>query len=352
MGDNHAAMDKEGQLAGARQHVGNSSSSSSPTLPEHMMAFSQAAPSGYEKKSPAPMHVHRSAGGPSIAVYILIWYAASGGVILVNKHLLSEKGVTPHELSLWQLASTVVYGASGLAATGQFTRAPPAKYLGGLGALRIVTLCCNYLALAHCAASFVETVKSSAPALTVAFASVILREFPTQAVLCSIVIITCGLLMACGTEISFDHVGLVAVVVTTVLECFQNICSKYALRDPAVSATSLQFYTSVAAAGIQLPLLLKDERRYDAFWPLLLDGLLFHCQSLTAYFIMDKLGSTSVSVLNSVKRLVIVMLSIWWFQKPYTAGSMVGSLIVLAGALFYNLATRSPLQVAKTIKAA
>jgi solute carrier family 35 protein E2 len=153
--------------------------------------------------------------------------------------------------------------------------------------------------------------------------------------------------MACGTEISFDHVGLVAVLSTTVLECFQNICSKYALRDPAVSATSLQFYTSLAAAGIELPMLLSGERRYDAVGVLLLAGLLFHCQSLTAYFVMDRLGSTSVSVLNSVKRLVIVMLSIWWFQNPFTAGSMVGSLIVLTGALFYNLATRVSLPVPK-----
>ena len=70
--------------------------------------------------------------------------------------------VNPHELTVWQLGSTVVYGGAGLAATGKFSRVPPMRYLLGLGALRIVTMCCQALSLAHCAASFVETVRLAA----------------------------------------------------------------------------------------------------------------------------------------------------------------------------------------------
>jgi solute carrier family 35 protein E2 len=283
--------------------------------------------------------------------FVLAWYVASCGLILLNKELLSSEAVNPHELTVWQLGSTVVYGGAGLAATGKFSRVPPMRYLLGLGALRIVTMICQALSLAHCAASFVETVKSSAPAVTVAFAAVVLQERPTSSVLCTLVPITGGLIMACGTELSFDRVGLIAVLSTNILECLQNVCSKYALRESTIEPTTLQFYTSVAAAGLNLPLLLRGGL-VPSSWALALDGLLFHFQSVTAFIIMDRLGPTSVSVLNSVKRLVIILVTLWWFQNPLTIGSMVGSAAVFVGAFLYNLAARDKLRLGSAVELA
>ena len=108
----------------------------------------------------------------------------------------------------------------------------------------------------------------------------------------------------------FNAPGFGAAVANNVIDCVQNVFSKKLLQK--LTPVELQFYTSVAAAIIQLPMILysilpKLLVHNPIGWRLgvmlLIDGLSYHFQSVTAYvslavdfFILQHLSEHAVSL--------------------------------------------------------
>eukprot|EP00928_Gymnodinium_smaydae_P091850 TRINITY_DN7560_c0_g1_i2.p1 TRINITY_DN7560_c0_g1~~TRINITY_DN7560_c0_g1_i2.p1 ORF type:complete len:246 (-),score=34.23 TRINITY_DN7560_c0_g1_i2:248-985(-) len=222
----------------------------------------------------------------------------------------------------------------------------------GLG--RFATVALGLVALSHASASFTETVKSSAPLFTVAFSTLILQQRTTLYILTSLVPIVSGLALMSSTDLSFDNLGFAAAISANVIECAQNVFSKHLLQQGDFSPMTLQFYTSVAAIFVQSPIFvyrgIPAAPAQRTALLLLLNGFLFHCQSLCAYKVMDCLEPVSVSVLNALKRMLIIVASIWWFRNEMTVGSSAGCAMVILGGLLYNSAVRLPESADETRK--
>lgn len=210
--------------------------------------------------------------------------------------------------------------------------------------MRGVTVILGLVSLAHVAVSFTETVKSSAPLFTVLFSYLILREKTPWQVTLSLVPVMIGLAVSSATEISFDTIGFVAAVGNNIVDCVQNVFSKKLLS--ALTPVQLQFYTSCAAAAIQLPMILytvgpqlfgKGEAMDASMMRmLLLDGVSYHFQSVTAYYTMSLLSPVSQSVSNTLKRALLIILSILYFQNEVGVYNVLGVTIVIVGVFLYN----------------
>ena len=124
-----------------------------------------------------------------------------------------------------------------------------------VGAMRGTTVLLGLVSLSHVAVSFTETIKASAPLFTVLFARLILGEVTTTPVVLSLFPVMLGLVLCSATELSYDAIGFIAAVSNNCIDCIQNVFSKRLLSG-SLSPVELQFYTSVAAATLQLPLLL------------------------------------------------------------------------------------------------
>ena len=241
------------------------------------------------------------------AFWVALWYLNSGVVLLLNKHLLSRAEVHPQLLTVVQMGSTLLYGGMSVGCVSKRPAPGVMLQLLPVGLGRFLTIALGLVSLQHVAASFTETVKSSAPFFTVLFSLVILREPVSRDVLLTLVPIVAGLGLTSATELSFNLFGFLAAAATNLIECFQNVFSKYLLLSKDnFSPMSLQFYTSVAAMLMQAPVFfylgVPVASTPTAVLPLLVvDGLLFHCQSVVAYVVMDRLQPVSVSVLNAVK---------------------------------------------------
>ena len=200
-----------------------------------------------------------------------------------------------------------------------------------VGAMRGMTVLLGLVSLSHVAVSFTETIKASAPLFTVIFAWVILGEITSLTVILSLFPVMLGLVLCSATELSFDMIGFVAAVSNNCIDCVQNVFSKRLLSGPAqLSPIELQFYTSVAAATMQLPVMLvlasSEIWSASSLEPrvislLLLDGLCYHMQSVTAYYTMSLISPVSQSVANTFKRSLLIVLSIWY--------------VLLAGIVFF-----------------
>ena len=214
-----------------------------------------------------------------------------------------------------------------------------------VGIMRGLTVILGLVSLAHVAVSFTETVKSSSPFFTVLFAYLMLGTKTSWQVNVSLLPVMFGLALCSATELSFDTIGFFAAVGNNVIDCVQNVFSKKLLQS--LSPVELQFYTSAAAAILQLPMLIyivlpqiaegvSDSLSPTMVFYLLVDSVFYHLQSVTAYYTMSLLTPVSQSVANTVKRALLIFLSIIYFGNPVTLWNVLGMMIVSGGVFLYN----------------
>ena len=200
--------------------------------------------------------------------------------------------------------------------------------------------------------------------------------------------VVAGLILCSASELRFDAIGFVAAVLNNCADCVQNVMSKRLLAH--LKPTQLQFYTSVAALGLQAPWLLRDASAWihnmwdyaasgdgasedsmdllvgasggagggdaaimdtlnDAAanggegageWSmgqlLLIDAIFYHLQSVSAYCTMGCMSPVSQSVANTLKRALLVWASILYFGNPVTNTGIFGMMMVVSGVFLYN----------------
>lgn len=218
-----------------------------------------------------------------------------------------------------------------------------------VGVMRFATVMAGLVSLKYVAVSFTETVKSSAPFFTVIFARLMLKEHTSLAVNLSLLPVVGGLAIASANELSFTYIGFFAAVFNNCIDCVQNVFSKK-LLSTHYNYVNLQFYTSAAALVIQAPLMAYNHagtlwRQESAFsWELaawlLLNGACFHLQSVMAYAVMGLISPVTQSVANTLKRALLIWLSILYFGNPVTWLSAFGTLLCIGGVFAYNHARR------------
>jgi len=358
------------------------------------------------------------------AFWITAWYTTSLATLFLNKIILSRKGSSVHVLGMCQMTTAAVLGGwssfggldwlkrvvlsvlrsfgvrvatvgSGGAESekrgeqqdGNTTEQQQQELLSPtpqnhptfardmsiVGLLRGLTVVLGLIALEHVPVSFVETIKATAPAFTVVFARLILKEHTPSPVMLTLVPVVAGLVLCSKSELRFDTIGFLAAVTNNCADCVQNVMSKRMLAH--MRPTQLQFYTSVAALVLQSPWVLKDvghliksigsssggsggfdtddEALYAALkggtpidshdgtemalWKLLLiDAIFYHLQSVSAYCTMGCMSPVSQSVANTLKRALLVWASILYFHNPITNSGILGILMVVSGVFLYN----------------
>ena len=290
------------------------------------------------------------------ACWLSLWYLCSGGTLFLNKIILTQLNGDVQVLGCCQMATTAFLGALKVYGSKWFCageQQPPEKNptkrvqeservanaafrknMLLVAVMRSSTILLGLVSLANVAASFTETIKASAPFFTVIFSRIILRESTSIQVNLSLVPVMLGLVLCSSTELSFNMIGFGAAVLTNCIDCIQNVFSKKLLNTGGLTPVELQFYTSIAASVVcQIPLMIYSgvgsqliwgDQSADAVaedpqlvlrrrWYILITSVLFHFQSVTAYFTMSVLSTVSQSVANTVKRSLLIMVTILYF---------------------------------------
>jgi len=295
------------------------------------------------------------------------WYSCSMVTLFLNKSLLTSMAVPVHYLAIGQMCTTCLLGAikvyggcdgaaarkgAGLAANvdGRTAMSSNAfhRNIFIVGLLRGSTVVLGLVALENIAASFTEAIKSSAPLFTVLFAWLILRERTSWRVMLSLVPVMVGLVLTSGTEISFELIGFAAAMATNCIDCVQNVFSKKLMKS--LTPVQLQFYTSAAAVTIQLPLMVYMQWDHlAAAWngengaivpwtafALFIACVFYHLQSVAAYYCVDSVAPVTMSVANTLKRGMLIVLSIIYFGNEVFVSTYFGMATILSGIGLYT----------------
>ncbi|XP_054440109.1 solute carrier family 35 member E2B [Pteronotus mesoamericanus] len=294
-------------------------------------------------------------------LYLALWFFLSFCTLFLNKYILSLLEGEPSMLGAVQMLSTTCIGCLKTFVPcclhqHKARLSYPPNFITTMlfvGLMRFATVVLGLVSLKNVAVSFAETVKSSAPIFTVILSRMILGEYTGLLVNLSLVPVMGGLALCTATEMSFNVLGFSAALSTNIMDCLQNVFSKKLLSGDKYrfSAAELQFYTSAAAVALlvpawvffmDLPVIGRSGKSFsytqDVVLLLLMDGVLFHLQSVTAYALMGRISPVTFSVASTVKHALSIWLSIIVFGNKVTSLSAVGTVLVTAGVLLYNKA--------------
>ncbi|ESO07911.1 hypothetical protein HELRODRAFT_150388, partial [Helobdella robusta] len=293
---------------------------------------------------------------PAVLSFIA-WCISSFLCLFMNKYTLSTLGVEAFFFSLIQIAVSVVLGFINMyipcymgKPTKDWGRRSQKFYtsMGFVGISRFLVVFLSLLSLEYVAVSFTETVKSSAPLFTVVISWLVVGERNGLPVLLSLIPIMLGLMMCTHYEASYNMMGFMAAMGTNLAECLQFVLSKKALSTDITKTTpaEFQFYSCLASTVIQLPICLFfmdystafDSTTMLTFAWMLVNGLMYHVQTMTAWVLMEYVSPVTHSVCNTVKRAMAIWLSIYFYGNPVTFLGGVGTVVVILGVLFYNKA--------------
>jgi len=312
-----------------------------------------------EECKPDPKTTNAGLANLRAVWFLCLWYFFSGCTLFLNKYILTFLDGDATLLGSCQMLLTLTCGylqmfyPCGMGATSSAAWGPKPtgfyRHMTVVGGLRFLTVLLGLIALNFVAVSFTETVKSSAPAFTVLISRLILGERTGFYVKLSLLPVMGGLALCSANELSYNLAGFTAALLTNITECCQNVYSKMLISGDGYkySPAELQYYTSIASLAVTVPtcLVLVDWTKAvntDSmmFACLVLNGIFFHLQTISAYVLMDYISPVTHSVANTCKRAFLIWTSVVLFGNSVTLLSGLGTMVVIFGVLLYNVALK------------
>lgn len=295
-----------------------------------------------------------------VLLLLVMWYFFSALTLYTNKYIVTSRKVDPTIMGTIQMIITCLCGFFQL--KSQWNKKndmispsfsfKKSEYISILfwrnmiiiGFLRLFSIVLGLMALKQATISFVETVKSSSPLFTVIISRLLIGEITGFWTNVSLLPIMIGLALCSSFELNFSAFGFLAAILTNFTECLQNVFSKFLLCSEGYKFTPLevQFFTSFGSVIALVPICYFTVEfdslnvQFFSVFLYILNGISFNCQSLLAFTLMSYISPVTYSVCNTLKRALLIWLSVILFQNQVGYMSAIGTFLVIFGVLFYN----------------
>ncbi|XP_027362456.1 triose phosphate/phosphate translocator, non-green plastid, chloroplastic-like isoform X3 [Abrus precatorius] len=212
------------------------------------------------------------------------------------------------------------------------------------------------MSLGKVAVSFTHTIKAMEPFFSVVLSAMFLGEMPTPWVVGSLLPIVGGVALASATEASFN-----CAMASNVSNQSRNVLSKkvmvkkedsmdnitlfsiitvmsfFLLTPVAVFMEGVKFTPAYLQSAVSILMGLNVRQLYIRS---LLAALCFHAYQQVSYMILQRVSPVTHSVGNCVKRVVVIVSSVIFFQTPVSPVNALGTAIALAGVFLYSRVKR------------
>ncbi|XP_020237521.1 triose phosphate/phosphate translocator, non-green plastid, chloroplastic [Cajanus cajan] len=212
------------------------------------------------------------------------------------------------------------------------------------------------MSLGKVAVSFTHTIKAMEPFFSVILSAMFLGENPTAWVVGSLVPIVGGVALASATEASFNWAGFWSAMASNLTNQSRNVLSKKLMVNKEESMDNITLFSIITVMSFLLSApvtLLMEGVKFtptylqsaglnvnEVFIRSLLAALCFHAYQQVSYMILQKVSPVTHSVGNCVKRVVVIVSSVIFFQTPVSPINAIGTAIALAGVFLYSRVKR------------
>ncbi|XP_039047448.1 phosphoenolpyruvate/phosphate translocator 2, chloroplastic-like [Hibiscus syriacus] len=205
--------------------------------------------------------------------------------------------------------------------------------------------------------SFTHTIKAMEPFFTVLFSVLILGEWPTLWIVSSLVPVVGGVALASFSEASFNWIGFCSAMASNVTNQSRNVFSKKFMVRNEETLDNINIFSIITIISFILlvpaAILLEGVKFSPSYLQTaanqglnvrelcirsLLAGFCFHSYQQVSYMILQMVSPVTHSVGNCVKRVVVIISSIIFFQTPVSPINSLGTTLALTGVFLYSRA--------------
>lgn len=292
----------------------------------------------------------------AVAVATILFYASSVLAGVMNKQLIdSAQGgpvVHPTVLTLAHLmfAAVASFICARLAGAGKI----PDSYtaIGWFAHIAkqflpiALTICAGklatYASYEYVSMSLTHTAKAMEPIFNVLIAGAVFGQWKPWRTYLTLVPIAVGVALASSSELTYNHIGFLLAASSAMFKVYQNIYTKRIMQGEHFHFFEVHLNCAVSSLVVMLPLqALQLIASPDRAWampamPLLLCSAVQWVASVSSYLVLALVAHLTFTILNSLKRLVIIVSGMLVFGI-FTGTTFVGVCIAVAGILGYSL---------------
>ncbi|KAF5457267.1 hypothetical protein F2P56_021380 [Juglans regia] len=215
------------------------------------------------------------------------------------------------------------------------------------------------ISLGKVAVSFTHTIKAMEPFFTVVLSALFLSERPTIWVVSSLMPIVGGVVLASFTETSFNWTGFYSAMASNLTNQSRNVFSKKFMVKEEETLDNINLFSVITIISFILLVPMAIFLEGIKFTPSYLQsaanqglnvkelcvrsvlaGFCFHCYQQVSYMILQMVSPVTHAVGNCVKRVVVIVSSVFFFQTPVSPINSLGTAVALAGVFLYSRAKR------------
>ncbi|XP_057951507.1 phosphoenolpyruvate/phosphate translocator 1, chloroplastic [Malania oleifera] len=212
------------------------------------------------------------------------------------------------------------------------------------------------MSLGKVAVSFTHTIKAMEPFFSVVLSAMFLGEMPTVWVVLSLVPIVGGVGLASVTEASFNWAGFWSAMASNLSNQSRNVLSKKVMVKKEDSMDNITLFSIITIMSFILLAPVAVFMEGVKFTPSylqsaglnvrqvyirsLLAALCFHAYQQVSYMILERVSPVTHSVGNCVKRVVVIVSSVLFFQTAVSPINAIGTGVALAGVFLYSRVKR------------
>lgn len=213
------------------------------------------------------------------------------------------------------------------------------------------------VSLGKVAVSFTHTIKAMEPFFTVVLSALFLGQMPSFWVVSSLVPIVGGVALASFTEASFNWLGFCSAMASNLTNQSRNVLSKKFMVNKQEGLDNINLFSVIILISFMLTVptaILIDGVKFTPSYlqsaasqglnvrellvRALLSGLCFHTYQQVSYMILGMVSAVTHSVGNCLKRVVVIVSSVIFFQTPISPLNSFGTALALAGVFLYTRA--------------
>ncbi|GAB5037410.1 glucose-6-phosphate phosphate-translocator precursor [Nannochloropsis oceanica] len=270
-------------------------------------------------------------------VFIGLWYFFNVAFNIYNKKVLNALPL-PWTVSIAQLGLGALYTMFLWLVRARkmpTIAAPEMKTLSILGVLHAVSHITAITSLGAGAVSFTHIVKSAEPFFSAVFAGLFFGQFFSLPVYAALIPVVSGVAYASLKELTFTWLSFCKDLTSSNMYSVLTILAALVLLPfgALVEGPGLHAAWKAAAAHPSLTNGGTELAKY-----LVYSGLTFFLYNEVAFAALESLHPISHAVANTIKRVVIIVVSVLVFRNPMSTQSIIGSSTAVIGVLLYSLA--------------
>jgi len=216
------------------------------------------------------------------------------------------------------------------------------------------------VSLGKVAVSFTHTIKAMEPFFSVVLSSIFLGDTAPWPVLLSLVPIVLGVILASFTEPSFNWAGFFSAIGANITFQSRNVLTKKVVGAKLKGIDSINLFgiITIYSALLCLPVTAIVEGARLMSWeptaafqsvggaaPVIVQkaviaAICFHGYQQLSFMVLSRVSPVTHSVGNCLKRVVVIVSSIMFFQTPVSPLNLAGTGIALAGVFLYSQVKR------------